>query len=496
MNVTITPGENLWDALYKRNVILERPCGGKGTCGRCLVEVMGVGQVRCCQFTRPGNYEVVVPEERQFDTVFVAENKKARTFSDVHSSQAAKQAVIAVDIGTTTVAILAEYGGRQVRRSFVNPQRQYGADVISRIEASNAGEGETLRSLLMEKLQKELAASWQELAASVQKSGQPLPNPDFHECQVVIGGNTTMLHILRGFSCEGLGQAPFVPVDLGLGSEHWKCGGQIFSVTYLPGISAYIGADIVSGIYGLGLTKKDEIVFLLDLGTNGEMAIGNARRLLCASAAAGPAFEGSELAVKIHAAGILKVLHEMQTRGVMDEYGLLEEPYFSEGYPVEQKAAEDPGAGMRGEPDPVEESESAIRITQDDIREIQMAKGAIRAGIEILLKEYGVTAAQVDRVCLAGGMGYYLAPEDAVAIGLIPKEFAGKTQAVGNSCLMGALQYLHDQEVAGGDKDSQPKCMMVSIAESAEEIILADHRDFAELYIEMMNFCYSSYAES
>lgn len=450
MRVTIAPGENLWDAINKNNVILERPCGGKGICGMCRAYVQGVGEVKSCRFTRPGSYEVRLMAEQQYHTVFADADEK--------SPGELRHPAAAVDIGTTTVAILAVYRDHQARRSFVNPQRQYGADVVSRIEAANAGKGEKLRALLLDRLQRELAAAYDELGV-----------PEGAACQVVIGANTAMLHLLRGFSCEGLGQAPFRPVDLAMGGEQWLCGGRCFSVTYLPGISAYIGADIVSGLYGLGVAENEEIVFLLDLGTNGEMAVGNGERLLCASAAAGPAFEGSPLAVKIHAAGILNVLHRMRSRGVMDEYGLLQEPYFSEGYP----AAPD----------------QELRVTQDDIRNIQMAKGAVRAGIEILLREYKITAAQVDRVYLAGGMGYYLAPEDAAAIGLIPKEFLGKTEAVGNSCLRGALQYIYDQNPGEAAINPCPDKRMAALAECAEEVVLAEHKDFPELYISMMNFC-------
>lgn len=144
----------------------------------------------------------------------------------------------------------------------------------------------------------------------------------------------------------------------------------------------------------------------------------------------------------------------------MDETGLLADPFFEDGYPVEK--------------------ENAIRMTQDDIRNIQMAKAAIHAGIQILLKTCGIHPTDVDKVYLAGGMGYYLNPEDAIAIGLLPKEFEGEIQAVGNSSLDGAECYLANPKDVG--------VKMEQIADMAEEVVLAEHPLFQTLYMDGMNF--------
>lgn len=144
----------------------------------------------------------------------------------------------------------------------------------------------------------------------------------------------------------------------------------------------------------------------------------------------------------------------------MDETGLLADPFFEEGYPVGK--------------------ENAIRMTQEDIRDIQMAKAAIHAGVQILLKTCGIHPADVDKVYLAGGMGYYLNPGDAIAIGLLPKEFEGKIQAVGNSSLDGAECYLANPKDAGAK--------MEQIADMAEEVVLAEHPLFQTLYMDGMNF--------
>jgi uncharacterized 2Fe-2S/4Fe-4S cluster protein (DUF4445 family) len=297
-----------------------------------------------------------------------------------------------------------------------------------------------MRRLILEQLQKVLA-----------QAGE--------RCRVAIAANTTMLHLLNGWDCSGLGAAPFQPVSLAMRREQWTTPAGTAEVTQLPGISAFVGADIVSGIYALNLNKEEHPVLFIDLGTNGEMALGCRERLLVASTAAGPAFEGSELAMQLHGAGILNCLHRMLDEGVLDETGLLSDAYFQNGYPAAEHMA----------------------MTQDDIREIQLAKAAIRAGITVLLKEYGITETEVSHVYLAGGMGYYLDPEDAVAVGLIPQEFETKTKAVSNTSLQGAMKYLcADAESA--------ECELGEICKKAEKIVLAEHPLFEELYINHMSF--------
>jgi uncharacterized 2Fe-2S/4Fe-4S cluster protein (DUF4445 family) len=270
---------------------------------------------------------------------------------------------------------------------------------------------------------------------------------------IAIAANTTMLHILNGWNPAGLGKAPFAPQSVAL----WNRQEGKLSITELPGVSAFIGADIVSGLYALDVQKQTTPVFFLDLGTNGEMAVGKNGKLLVTSTAAGPAFEASGPALSLHASGLLRVLHEMLDAGVMDENGTLCEAYFDSGYPV-------------GE----------VVISQDLIRDLQMAKAAIRAGIEILIREYGIPAEEIGTLYLAGGMGYYIDPEDAIAVGLIPEAFRGKIVSAGNTSLRGAARFLREPETAPEE--------LAKITGMTEELLLAEHPDFEELYIRYMTF--------
>lgn len=474
----------------------DRPCGGRGICGTCGVKVEGLGEVLSCQFRVSGRYHVQSTGKPAFDVVMGSWNPLEKRFF-CHPS-------IAIDIGTTTVAIEAVYGMDHVVRTFVNPQRAYGADVMSRIAADIEGYGSEMRGLLWERLVHEIELAAKEIESRSMESGLRAcrqvdedeerdwesglertaeevkekrgglglertadgvearsSQMDSKVWHVAVGGNTTMLHILLGYSCEGLGKTPFQPVSLGLETRTYRIGERKMKIWFLPGISAYLGADLCAGIYALEINRRRELSLLLDLGTNGEMVLGSRKRLLCASAAAGPAFEGSETALRLHASGIMSILRRMRRLGVMDGSGLLSDPYFEAGYPA--------GAGLR--------------ITQEEIRLIQMAKAAIRAGMEILIEEYGCSVDEIQRIYLAGGMGYYLNPEDASAIGLFPKGLEGKVRAVGNSCLSGAMRFLWELE-----NKMDPDEMLAKIAGSAEEIILANHRDFEERYIGNMDF--------
>ena len=460
MNITIFPGQTLWDALQKNNTVLPRPCGGKGICGGCKVHVSGVGDVVSCRFMRPGSYEVTLPAQTNFSTVFESPS------SPILAQELMKPASCCamVDIGTTTVAVLLYDGSQFHRHHFTNPQRAFGADVMSRIESANSGHLQELSDMIRQPLIELIAT---------------LPS-----CPVFISANTTMLHLLRGFSCEGLGKAPFHPISLAFETEQWHCQGKIYDILFLPSISAYVGADIVSGIFHLGMAEQETPTLLIDLGTNGEMAIGNSHGLLCTSAAAGPAFEGSRLGLSLHASGIMQCLHMMLDSGVMDETGLLAKPYFEKGFPIPSSILKKANIT---EP---------FYFTQEDVRDIQLAKGAIRAGIDILLKESKILPHELGAVYLAGGMGYFLDASDAVAIGLLPESLGDKTQSVGNTSLLGALKFACEtpahlpctSSLKSAIIDSSAFHTIAHIPESASEIILADHPEFADRYVGAMNF--------
>lgn len=516
-------GKTLLTILQENGIYVDAPCSGRGTCGKCRIRLKekseegarakemalcaaererlsGAEQRRgvrlACQVIPERDCCIVIPDSGMADMAVLAGGSAQTGEKDSavgaaekgeRSGVVARSYGIAIDIGTTTLAasLLDLASGEEcAAAAAVNHQRAYGADVISRIQSAGDGKAEQMRMCICSDL-KDLMA---------QLVGQAGISKCLVE-KVVISANTTMCHLLRGLSCEGLGIAPYTPVDLGLweGTCSELLSGDAWDakVTILPGISAFVGADIVSGIYACGLSEQSDTGFLLDIGTNGEMAVGNRDGFLVTSAAAGPVFEGGNITcgvpgvpgavthltigggyetiggeppIGLCGTGIIDAVSELVRNGYVDENGTLAEPWFESGVPV---------AG------------DTIYFAQQDVREIQMGKSAIRAGIETLLSEYRkrddcVSEAALS-VCLAGGFGYYMDVASAIRIGLFPKEFEGRVRSVGNSSLEGAKRFLREE--AHGAKEC-----VEWIVNHAQEIGLAMHPEFNELYLQHMFF--------
>ena len=501
-------GSNLLHVLRRQGVVLPSYCGGRGACRKCRVrliqgclppsaqdreafceEQLREGMRLACTAVVSQDLTVsVVRQERTMAAISVEENvsgagEPSRAYGEGGCG-------IAIDIGTTTLAfsLIQLKSGEVIDTcTAVNSQRSHGADVISRIQASNHGEKEQLSACIRRDL-------WNGIGTLIKKNSKRQEEIR----HIVIAANTVMLHLLRGYSCEGFTRFPFAPVTL---KQEELLASDLFGdssflsarakVTLLPGISAFVGADVAAGIYASEMLQKKGASLFLDLGTNGEMALWANDRLYVASAAAGPVFEGgalqwgmpgiagaiSQVALQngmpqirtigdrppegICGTGVIEAVSELFGAGIIDQTGKLADDYFSFGYPLAENS--------RGE---------KIVLIQKDIREIQMAKAAIRAGIEILLCRAKIGYADIARVILAGGFGYFLNVEKAAAIGILPKELGNKTKAAGNTSLQGALKYL-----SGSARER-----LRLIPEQAEEITLAQEADFEEFYINYMLF--------
>lgn len=384
--------------------------------------------------------------------------------------------IIAVDLGTTTIAMqLRDAATGAVADTYceMNPQRRFGTDVLARIQASVEGHGETLRGLVCGVISRG--------CRQFAKYGEIV-------C-MCIAGNTTMEHLLLGYDVEGLGRSPFMPKETGLqilspeglfsGSsgalgEEQSCSlweNADFPIYIAPCFSAFVGGDIVAGLYMLGLLGPEtageeekpvagrQTVLFVDLGTNGEMAITDGRRMIVTATAAGPAFEGDGTMIGTDR---IALTARLLRRGILDDTGLLAEPYFTEGMQIENG------------------KKSVCYFKQEDIRALQMAKAAVRAGVEILWEMMG--RPEIGRVCLAGGFGYYLDVEAAVAIGLLPAYMRGRVQAVGNTSLAGAYELGRD--LSFGRTDA---CRLEERTAFAESVNLAETEQFEGLYLKYMS---------
>lgn len=362
--------------------------------------------------------------------------------------------LVAVDLGTTTIgmylinAVTGEQMGVFVS---LNPQQIHGADVISRISNANAGKKEELQALITETIENGVKKLVKERTPKL----------------IVISGNTVMGHLLMGYDVEALGVYPFKAEHLEQ-AETAICG---IKTILMPGISAFIGGDVVSGLYTLGFKDSKEISLLIDLGTNAEMVIGNCDRMLALSAAAGPAFDQ-----KVYGSQLIKAVAQILTEEKADRTGCLAEEYFELGCIA-----------------------GRTLVKQEEIRELQKAKAAVAAGITLLAREYGVQLSEIRKVYIAGGLGFYLDLDAAVEIGLFPKAFVGKMEAVGNTSLEGAYRYAlaleqdvkePDQQTDGLDYAGQkkPERELKELLSKVRELNLAELEGFEETYINAMNF--------
>ena len=405
---------------------------------------------------------------------------------------------MAVDIGTTTV--VAYYydlttGALLDTQSALNPQRAFGADVISRIGAAKEPQGLAQQTQVIFSLLQGMTSAF------ARNTGL---NPDrlYH---IAIAANTTMLHLLCGLDPSGIAAAPFVSADLmgwdlpaarlglGFGCPDGK-------VALLPCISSYVGADITAGMVSCGLEQAGEKTVYLDVGTNGEMAYRGKEGLLCCSTAAGPAFEGAHIhcgaggipgavsrvwledeelryetiggqpAVGLCGSGLIDAVAVLLQIGAVDETGRL----------LDEDEMEAPWSDrLDEEGNFLLVPEQGILLTQQDLREVQLAKAAICAGIDTLLHASGETAETLSRILIAGGFGAHIDPDSAVTIGLLPPEAKGKVQTIGNAAGAGAAAALLSRQVLSRMQALPAQCRYLELSGDAF---------FQEAYVERMMF--------
>lgn len=503
----------------QNNRFIDAPCAGKGDCGRCKIHFLaeppipqekekrllteaelkaGVRLACVTKVQKNACFEVIGD---LFETEKIAVPME-ETWQEKVEIDESELLGIALDIGTTTLAmsLVRLSSGKCIKTvTAVNHQRSYGADVISRIQAANCGNGLALQECILKDIWNMLLEM---LLLTGIKSGQIK--------KIAIAGNTTMCHLLLGYSCEGLGKAPFRPANLSLIKitteelfeklAFWIKTNEAYSnlnaeVLILPGISAFVGADIVAGMYACDMDLSEKMQMLLDIGTNGEMVIGNKDRFLVTATAAGPVFEGGNISCGMPAvkgavshvqcvsgfsgdgekkyvwdcemigipkqsekmpkgmcgSGLIDVAAELLKECLIDENGTLIEKFFETGVSIK-----------------------GLKITQADIRELQMGKAAIRAGIEILCQKR-----MPECIFLAGGFGAELDIDAANVIGLIPKGINNGVLSKGNTSLLGLQKFLTDEKAEMRVKD---------IVKLSEEILLAEEGNFEEKYILFMQF--------
>ena len=435
--------ETLLAVLQDAAAGIHAPCGGNGTCRRCTVNVSGdcrafdgtvthyeSGAVLACR---------VYPESDL--RVSIDHASGSRVLANARDIAAQSSGLgLAFDIGTTTIAGYLydlKTGKCLETAGEMNAQRSFGADVVSRISYCNDPEG---LKRLTELVRKQILKLSGQLCA---KQKRKLSEIEY----ISIAGNTVMEHIFAGLSPVSIGAAPYKPQSLFgteyAASEFFAAFSPACKLYICPAVAGYVGGDITAGLLSSGACDSQKTLLFIDVGTNGEMALGSADGFICCATAAGPAFEGAEMecgssaqdgaintvnkdlsytvlgdgeAKSLCGSGLLDAVGALLYNEILDETGRLD----GERYNFTDN----------------------VWISAADIRKLQLAKAAIRAGIETLLYVSGTSYGEISDVLIAGGFGNYLRKESACAIGMLPPAFLEKTIHIGNSAGMGAAMAL------------------------------------------------------
>ena len=445
LTFTVKERTRILDLLRKKNIETDACCGGNGSCGKCRVKVLdgsftdaagrplepdANSEIRACRAYAVGKFTVEV--------------KAAESFSETPSFAAPHDFDLALDVGTTTLCFAFTDNNGQVLRelSVLNPQRIYGADVISRISAGPEAH-KKMRELLFDIIIKVIG--------------------DSRVNRLYVTGNTAMLHIFAGVSPESLGIYPFRPVFTGMPEASGReFGLPCEKILLLPSASAYIGADIVGGIYETGLSNYNGSALLADLGTNGELILASGGRLYGTSAAAGPALEGGEIScgtggipgavcgfenggyrtidnaapIGICGSGLIDIMAQLITTGAVDGSGFMEDSFELRGI-----HRDNTGKALSL-------ASTGLFLSPGDIRAFQLAKGAISAAIECLIDDGRLSQNSLDCFFIAGGLGRFINHGNAFRTGLFPQALREvRCTAVGNTALASAVSALRDPSV-------------------------------------------------
>lgn len=465
-------GGNLLDVLRNLGLHPDAPCGGKGTCGKCKVIVDGKQQLACQTVI---DHDMTLTLPRQDAAQILSEAQQVVVQPDGTDAY-----VLAFDIGTTTVVAYlmdGKTGALLSKTSCINPQTQFGADVISRIQYAMEGNEKELSGCIRGALS-ELTLNAAKLAGI---------SPEEITAASIVG-NTAMHHLLLEIDPKPLTVPPYMPsVSHGLSL---RPAGLLpicpsGTVRILPNIAGFVGADTVGCLVATRLDTLDELTLMIDIGTNGEMVLGNKHRAIACSTAAGPAFEGAKIECGMRGAP-----------GAIDhvtlEDGFLRYHVIGDGEAVGLcgsglldliacllKTGDIDESGRMEDGDVYHIGSSKVYLTQKDVREVQLAKAAIRAGIELMCQALGVAVEDIHQVLLAGAFGNYLDPQSACEIGMIPLALLERIHPIGNAAGEGArLAVLREAEFEYGKK----------LAAETEFLELASMPEFNDCYVDCLCF--------
>lgn len=517
--VKVPVGSTLLEAARAVGITIDSPCGGTGTCGSCRVRATGglepatrteretlggagvaAGKRLACRARVTGDVVVTLDEPlREARVVTSAEQRTLDVEPPVARGIEAIGMVAgaAADIGTTTIAVqLLDLATGDVLATTgdLNDQRVFGADVLSRVAHAAEDGGADLQHLVALQLEAMLADVLRTAGLAAERLAE-----------VVVVGNTAMTGLLLGADVSALGAAPYegapvAPARVGA----YETGIVAFpslDLTVLPGASAFVGSDIIAGILATGLAERVAPTLMIDLGTNGELALAAGGQIVATSTAAGPALEGASIECGMRAeagaiervdlegdrlvlstiggrepagicgSGLIDLVAALRDAGVIDPSGRFVDAV---GSPFRRRFT------ARGDVRAfVVDADAGVVLTQKDIRQVQLAVGAVRTGLELLLEDAGIRAHAVVNAIIAGGFGYHVRAESLVRLGLIPPVWLDRVAFGGNTALAGARMAL---------VNSAARAKAEAISAVVRTVDLAAHPEFQQRFLGALNF--------
>ncbi len=469
------------------NYGFEFPCNGKGTCGKCKIRLIA-GNIETDKRHEDLLYQKKLSLEWRLAchsritedvTIYIDRSDcVVQTDSSYFNISPEEGYGIAIDLGSTTLAaqlVNLQNGYIEAEQTALNPQSTFGADIISRIAhaISSPAHSRQLTSLARQAIQHLIENLLVEHSYDIRK--------------VVIVGNSVMHHLFCGIDVSPFAAYPYIsshnemrrftPQELS-----WDLPANC-EITFLPNISHFVGSDILSGIEAVGMLGKEHYQALIDLGTNGEIAIGNRHKILCTSTAAGPAFEGVHISQGMRAStgAIYQIDETGKSIGVIGNVspigicgsGLIDAIHLF----LKQGQIDYSGTLLTEDTDFLPICKG-IGLTDKDIREYQLAKAAICTGIEILRRELNISMKDIEHIYITGGLGNYLNIEKAMNTGLLEIDCMEQVIKMSNSALLGARMFLF--------KEKQKN--VTKILEVTQHCPLESHYDFQDIYCEKLFF--------
>ncbi len=481
----ISRNNNLLVELQRLRYDVEALCNGKGICGKCLVKVLPYLDPTEIELKRLSNQQIrdgirLACQHPKLETDVLVEvlghlySIEGFDKSQIDTSKLTSDYGLAIDVGTTTVVfvLVNKKSGEIIdQKKFMNPQRIYGADVLTRIEHTLIDCNKDNHRVITKLIQDYLKSIVTILASSTLKIG--------------ITGNTTMMHFICDIDVSCLVQIPYHTT---INEEIIKPIATMFDIDiqgdchiYKP-FSAYIGSDVLAGLAWCHTQEKRLRHMLIDLGTNGEIALTHNNHIYITSTAAGPAFEGVHMT---HGIG--------SVAGAIDHIGIHQGEVIvstiddkppigicGSGYVDAMACLLQKGMETSGYLDQDWQINASIKVTTKDVRQFQLAKAAIRSGMDMLCQHIEIDYDQIETLYIAGGFGKHLNLQHARKIGLIPKSCENKTIAIGNASLLGCMMWVTNQQKPFTKQQEESFHLIELASDKTWKELFTDHLFFLE----------------